>query len=49
MGVMRDIPFGEKFGKLTILREVDAGKHANGKITEEAYQALYNYTVDIND
>ena len=31
MGVMRDIPFGEKFGKLTILREVDSGKHANGK------------------
>ena len=118
MGVMRDIPFGEKFGKLTILREVDSGKHANGKmkrmvevvcdcgnvtskgltavivgqtkscgtrkkdmpikdvsgkkigfltvtdnfvrveegganwkgkITEEAYQALYNYAVDIND
>ena len=32
MGVMRDIPFGEKFGKLTILREVDSGKHANGKM-----------------
>lgn len=32
MGIMRDIPFGEKFGKLKILREVVAEKHSDGKM-----------------
>lgn len=32
MGIMRDIPFGEKFGKLKILREVAAEKHSSGKM-----------------
>lgn len=32
MGIMRDIPLGEKFGKLKIIREVDPEYHANGKM-----------------
>ena len=32
MGVMKELPLGEKFGKLTILREVEPGKHKTGKM-----------------
>lgn len=32
MGIVKEIPFGEKFGKLTILREVDPEYHSNGKM-----------------
>lgn len=49
MGIMRDIPLEEKFGKLKIIREVDPEYHANGKISEKAYNALETYTVEITD
>lgn len=32
MGIMRDIPFGDTFGKLKILREVESEKHKDGKM-----------------